>query len=262
MAIFEFIGTQFLQFSHFCASFGRFFIFYFRLTFLFFTPPFRSGIIAKHIVNMGFNSIPIIFMVGIFTGLIFAIQLYSGFKQFGAQSFIGYTVFIAVCKELGPVFTTLMVISRCISSMSAELGTMRVTEQIDALSALAVNPKKYLLVPRIIATIISLPVLTIIFNFVANVSAYFICIYSLDINASAFLETITQLGQLSNIYTGLIKSFFFAIAIGSIGCYVGYFTTGGARGVGISTTKAVVLSSMATFFLDYILSTIFLVFEF
>ncbi len=161
-----------------------------------------------------------------------AVQLYQGFSKFGAEGFMGYTIFISITRELGPVFTSLMVISRAISSMSAELGTMRVTEQIDAIETLAIDSKKYLLIPRIIATMVSLPLLVIFFDFISNFSAFLISWLMLDLNPVAYIDAIKQLLQFSDIGTGLIKGIVFGYFMGAIGSYVGYFTSGGAKGVG------------------------------
>jgi len=183
------------------------------------------------------------------------VQLYQGFSKFGAEGFMGYTIFMSITRELGPVFTSLMVISRAISSMSAELGTMRVTEQIDAIETLAIDSKKYLLIPRIIATMVSLPLLVMFFDFISNFSAFLISWLMLDLNPVAYIDAIKQLLQFSDIGTGLIKGIVFGYFMGAIGSYVGYFTSGGAKGVGTSTTKAVVLSAITIFIANYFLST-------
>ena len=172
---------------------------------------------------------------------------------------MGYTIFISVTKELAPVFGVLMVISRAISSMAAEIGTMRVTEQIDAIDTLGVDSKKLLIIPRIIATTISLPILVIIFDFLANISAYLISTNMLGINATVYLDIIATHLVLSDILSGVIKAFFFGFIISSIGTYIGYYTSGGARGVGIATTKAVVYSAVSIFVMNYLLSSFFLV---
>lgn len=153
-----------------------------------------------------------------------------------------------------------MVISRGISAYAAELGSMRVTEQIDALEVMAVDSKQYLIVPRILATIISLPLLVIFFDTVSNLGAYIISVYSLDINGYTYLDNIRQYAQMRDVNEGIIKGVFFGYIISAVGTYIGYNTKGGAKGVGISTTKAVVYSSMSVFGFDYILSAFFLMF--
>jgi phospholipid/cholesterol/gamma-HCH transport system permease protein len=188
-----------------------------------------------------------------------AIQLYSGFHQFGVEAFMGYTIFISITKELGPVFGSLMLISRAVSSMAAELGTMRVTEQIDAIETLALDSRKILIVPKIIATIISLPILVTLFDFIGNISAYLISTYVLDINPITYQNIIMQNLEFSDIISGIIKAFIFGYVVSSIGTYIGYFASGGAKGVGIATTKAVVFSAIAVFMFNYLISSIFLI---
>jgi len=200
----------------------------------------------------------VISLTAVFTGLVMSLQLYQGFKDFGAEEFIGYTVFISITKELGPVFGALMLTSRAISSMAAELGTMRVTEQIDAIDTLAVDSRKYLIIPRIIASTISLPILVILFDFLGNLSAYFISTEVLGINPNAYRNTISTFLEFSDIGVGIIKAFVFGFLISSIGTYIGYFTKGGARGVGIATTEAVVMSAVTIFAANYFLSSLFL----
>jgi phospholipid/cholesterol/gamma-HCH transport system permease protein len=208
---------------------------------------------------VGIGSIGVIVLTGTFTGLVSAVQLFQAFEQFGAQNLMGFPIFISISRELGPVFAGLMLTSRAISAMAAELGTMRVTEQIDAMDTLAVNSKKYLLIPRIIATTLSLPLLVILFDFLGNASAYLISVYALGINETAYLNTIHMYLKLSDILTGVFKGFLFGLFVGMIGTYVGYHASGGARGVGVATTTAVVYASIVVFVMDYFLSSLFLI---
>lgn len=239
---------------------GKFVIFQFIIIKQFFKPPFRVKETIEQIKFMGYGSLGVIFLTSFFTGLVEAVQLYNGFHKFGVEDFMGYTIFISIVKELGPVFAALMVISRGISAYAAELGSMRVTEQIDALEVMAVDSKQYLIVPRILATIISLPLLVIFFDTVSNLGAYIISVYSLDINGYTYLDNIRQYAQMRDVNEGIIKGVFFGYIISAVGTYIGYNTKGGAKGVGISTTKAVVYSSMSVFGFDYILSAFFLMF--
>ncbi len=256
--IFYYLGLPFVKFYKSLEKFGEFIIFQLKLLPLFFVPPYRIRETFKQIEIIGVGSIFVIGLTALFTGLVEAIQLYHGFHKFGAENFMGYTIFVSISKELGPVFGALMLVSRAISAMAAELGTMRVTEQIDAIDTLAINSKKYLIIPRIIATTISLPLLVIMFVFIGNISAYFISSFALGVNPTAYKETITTYLEFSDIGTGIIKAFVFGYLISTIGTYIGYFTRGGARGVGLSTTKAVVYSAMTIFAANYFLSTLFL----
>jgi phospholipid/cholesterol/gamma-HCH transport system permease protein len=239
---------------------GDFTIFQIKVFFLMFKPPFRIRQLFEQITFMGYGSLGVIFLTSFFTGLVEAVQLYKGFHKFGIESFMGYTIFISIVKELGPVFAALMVISRGISAYAAELGSMRVTEQIDALEVMAVDSRQYLVVPRILATVISLPLLILFFDTISNIGAYLISVYSLDVNGYAYLDNLRQYAEMKDVMQGVVKGVVFGYIISAIGTYIGYNTRGGAKGVGMSTTKAVVYSSVAVFVADYILAALFLVF--
>ena len=256
--IFYYLGLPFVQFYRSLEGFGAFLIFEFKLLPLFFKPPYRIKETLQQMEIIGVGSLFVISLTAIFTGLVEAIQLYHGFHKFGAEEFMGYTIFVSISKELGPVFGALMLISRAISAMTAELGTMRVTEQIDAIDTLAVDSKKYLIIPRVVATTISTPLLVIVFVFLGNLAAYLISVYALGVNPTSYKNTITTYLEFSDIGTGLIKAVVFGYLMSIIGTYIGYFTRGGARGVGLSTTKAVVYSAMTVFAANYFLSTLFL----
>ncbi len=258
MHILYIIGKKVIDFIK---ALGDFTIFQIQVLFLFFKPPFRIKNLLEQIQFMGYGSLGVIFLTSFFTGLVEAVQLYQGFHKFGVEDFMGYTIFLSIVKELGPVFAALMVVSRGISAYAAELGSMRVTEQIDALEVMAVDSKHYLIVPRILATIISMPLLILFFDAVANFSAYLISTISLGVNEYKYLDTIRQYAELKDITQSVIKGLVFGYFVSAIGTYIGYNTKGGAKGVGISTTRAVVISSIVVFMLDYILSTIFLVLD-
>jgi len=255
--VFYTIGSFFLSSFLLMGEFGKFIIFQINLIPLFFRKV-RWKLVFKEIYIIGVGTTGVIILTAFFTGMVSAIQLYSGFHQFGIDAFMGYTIFLSIAKELGPVFGGLMVISRAVSSMAAEIGTMRVTEQIDAIETLAVNSKELLIVPKIIASIISMPLLVIIFDFVGNLSAFFISNYVLDINSITYQNVILQHLILTDIYSGIIKAFVFGYLISIIGTYVGYITTGGAKGVGIATTKAVVYAAVCVFMFNYLISSFFL----
>lgn len=255
----EIFGKPFVFIFQSIAPFGKFFLFYLKLFPHFFRPPYRFKEIVKQIEIIGVQSWGVIALTAIFTGMIEAVQLYSGFKQFGAENFMGYTIFISITKELGPVFATLMVISRAISAMSAELGTMRVTEQIDAIDILGIDSKEYLIIPRVIATTISVPFLVIFFDFLSNGSAFLVSTNMLDLNPITYKNIIQQLISFSDIYTGILKSIAFGFVIGAVGAYIGYFAKGGAKGVGEATTQAVVISSVSLFAVNYLFSSLFFV---
>lgn len=219
-------------------------------------PPLRLRLIFKQMEFVGVKSIFVVILTGIFTGMVLALQSYHAFRMFSAESMVGATVALSMTRELGPVLTALMVTARAGSAMAAELGTMRVTEQIDALSVMAANPVKYLIVPRVVATVIMLPFLTILSDFIGILGGYFVGVEILRINAGTFMSNMSKMVVLDDIYNGLIKAACFGLILSLIGCYKGFNTTGGAEGVGRATTEAVVLASVIILVSDYFLTAL------
>lgn len=257
-SVLGFFGRPFLNLFSLIERFGLFVLFQMRLLALYPSVFKRPKIVLTQIDIIGLGCVGVVTLTALFTGMVEAIQLYSGFHQFGIESFIGYTIFLSITKELGPVFASLMLISRSISAMAAEIGTMKVSEQIDAIDILGVDSKEYLLVPRIIATIISVPLLVVWFDFVAISSAYLISTTALGINGVIYQDTVMRLGEFDDIMSGVIKAAIFGWIVSSIGSYIGYHTSGGARGVGESTIYAVVYSAVAIFIANYFISALFL----
>ncbi len=219
-------------------------------------PPFKMRLIVKQMEFVGVKSIFVVVLTGLFTGMVMTLQICYGFRMFSAETLVGSTVALAMARELGPVLTALMVTARAGSAMAAELGTMRVTEQIDALYVMAANPVKTLIVPRVIAGITMLPVLTVVSVFVGVVGAYFVGVPILDINKGMFMKNMTTFVQLSDIYNGLVKAAFFGLILSFVGCYKGFNTTGGAEGVGKATTEAVVIAAITILISDYFLTAL------
>ncbi|MBN2687162.1 MAG: ABC transporter permease [Deltaproteobacteria bacterium] len=219
-------------------------------------PPLKLRLIFKQFEFVGVKSIYVVVLTGTFTGMVLALQSYYGFRMFSAESLVGSTVALSMTRELGPVLTSLMVTARAGSAMAAELGTMKVTEQIDALYVMAANPIKHLIVPRIVAGVAMLPVLTIVSDFMGIVGGYFVGVVILDINEGSFVKNITRYVDLEDLYNGLIKAAVFGLILSLIGCYKGFNTSGGAEGVGRATTEAVVLSSITILISDYFLTAI------
>jgi len=217
-------------------------------------PPIRIRAIFKQMEFVGVNSLLVVILTGMFTGGVLAFQAYHGFRLFSAESLVGSTVALAMTRELGPVLTSLMVTGRAGSAMAAELGTMRVTEQIDALYSMATNPIKYLVVPRIIAAVLMLPVLTIIADFVGIIGGYLVSVGLLKINSGIYVAKMIQLVELDDIFNGLVKSACFGLILSLVGCYKGFYTRGGAQGVGTATTQAVVVASVSILISDYFLT--------
>ncbi len=221
-----------------------------------FRPPFKMRNIFKQMEFVGVKSIFVVVLTGTFTGMVMALQGYHGFRMFSAESLVGGTVALVMTRELGPVLTSLMVTARAGSAMAAELGTMRVTEQIDALYVMAANPVKHLIVPRVIAGILMVPLLTVVSDFTGILGGYFVGVHILGINSGIFIKNITRLVDLNDIYNGLVKAACFGLILSLIGCYKGFNTYGGAEGVGRATTEAVVLASIAILVSDYFLTAI------
>lgn len=238
-----------------CDVFGDFTLFFIRTLKTLITTKPKLHQIFIHMDQIGVGSFTIIFLTGSFTGLALALQSYIGFHRVGAEEFIGLVVALGMARELGPVLTGLMVTGRCGSAMTAEIGSMQITEQVDALKTLNINPFQYLIVPRFIAATIIMPFLTTFSMICGIVGGYVFCVYVLGLNAETYISIIREKTELSDITGGLIKSAFFGFIIAWVGTYYGYITTGGARGVGKSTTKSVVVGSILILIANYVLSS-------
>jgi phospholipid/cholesterol/gamma-HCH transport system permease protein len=221
-----------------------------------FRPPLRLSLIFKQMEFVGVKSIWVVSLTGAFTGGVLALQTYHGFVMFNAESLVGATVALSMTRELGPVLTCLMITARAGSAMAAELGSMKVSEQVDALSVMAINPVKYLVVPRMLAGITMAPILTVISDFIGVVGGYFVGVYLLQINRGVFMSNLVEMVALSDIFNGLAKSVCFGLFLTLISCYKGITTTGGAEGVGRATTRAVVYSSVTILVSDYFLTAL------
>lgn len=217
-------------------------------------PPYRVRLIFQQLEFVGVGSLFIILLTGVFTGAVFTLQSVSAFAKFSAQSLVGATVTLALTRELAPVLTSLMVTGRVGSAMATELGTMRVTEQIDAMEVMAIDPMSYLVVPRVFAGAVMVPVLTMIFDLVGVVGSYVIGVMYSGIDEGAFLSRIQRWLEPADIFQGLIKAFVYGTVITLVGCYKGFNAGGGARGVGQATTDAVVAGSISIFILNYFLT--------
>ena len=223
---------------------------------LIFRRPFNLKDIFKQMEEVGVKSIPVVLITGAFTGAVLALQSYTGFKRFNAEAFVGTVVALSVTRELGPVLAGLMVSGRVGSSMAAELGTMQVTEQIDALYTLAVNPVKYLIVPRLLAAFIMMPVLVIFADLIGITGGYIVSVNILGSNPYIYMERTWSYLEFNDIYSGLLKACIFGIIIATVSCYQGFYTQGGAEGVGKATTKAVVLSCLLILIFNYIITAL------
>src|SRR5512147_74026 len=242
--------------SHFIREMGAVIVFFGQTLRWTFSSPFYFKNLLKQMEQIGVNSVPVVLTTAISTGMVLALQSYTGFKRFGAQSLIGAVVSLSMTRELGPVLTGLMVAGRAGASMAAELGTMRVTEQIDALYTMATNPMKYLVVPRFLASTIMMFFLSALGMYIGIAGGYFVGVKVLGTNPVTYMNQSINNTQVEDIWYGLVKSLVFGAVVGLIGCYKGFNTEGGAEGVGKATTGAVVVSCMLILILDYFLSAL------
>mgnify|MGYP000911174955 CR=1 FL=1 len=221
-----------------------------------FQKPFRANLILKEMESIGVNSTIIIMLTGSFTGAVLALQSGKAFRLFNAEGLTGAVVALSLLRELGPVMTALMVAARCGSAMAAHIGTMRVTQQIDALEVMAVNPISYLISPRIIAGFVMVPLLSIVFNILGILGAYLISIHLLEINEATFFDKIQAYVKTEDLWNGFMKAACFGVIISVVGCRKGFLTEGGAEGVGKATTDAVVIASVTILVSDYFLTAL------
>jgi len=205
---------------------------------------------------IGFGSLPIVLLVGAFTGMVMSLQSVYAFRTFNLESYAGGVTAKALSLELSPVLTALMLAGRAGAGIATELGTMRITEQIDALESMAVNPHQFLVLPRIVAGIVVGPILTLIFFIVAMGGAYVVAVIVMNVPQGPWVANLRELVEARDVVQGCIKAVFFGFMITTVGCYQGYHATGGGRGVGIGTARAVVIASVATLVMDYFLTDI------
>jgi phospholipid/cholesterol/gamma-HCH transport system permease protein len=242
--------------SAFAVEFGRIWFMLMDSVYWAFRRPFKLNYLYKQMEFIGVKSLSVVIITGSFTGMVLALQTYSAFHRFSSEAIVGATVALSMTRELGPVLTALMVTGRAGSAMAAELGSMRVTEQIDALTVMALSPIKYLVTPRILAALFMLPILTIIADFMGIVGGYFIGVKLLGINEGVFISRMIKYVDLDDIYNGLVKAAFFGVVLSLVSCYKGFNTTGGAAGVGKATTESVVISSITILISDYVLTSL------
>jgi len=246
------LGRWFLGFLQ---DAGGIFLFLIKAFLYSFVPPFRIRLIIKHIEFIGVKSVLIVSLTALFSGMVTAYQVYHALAKFEGQSVLGGVVALILTRELGPVLTAIMVVARAGSAITAEIATMKITEQIDALKVMAINPIQYIITPRLWAVIVALPILTIIANFVGIAGGYIVAIFILGMDPGIIIAKTRDMLEFFDIIAGILKSVCFGILIIGICTYKGFTTTGGAEGVGKSTTQAVVISSVAILIADYILTT-------
>ncbi|MDD4954409.1 MAG: ABC transporter permease [Candidatus Omnitrophica bacterium] len=225
--------------------------------YLSFVPPLRKDRIVEQIKKAGYDSLPIISLVSLFIGFIFALQTAYFMQRIGSEIYIASMVALSIVRELGPVITALVVAGRVGAAIAAEIGTMQVTEQIDALESFATNPIKYLVVPRFIALSIVLPILTLYANIIGILGGYMICVYKLGISSSMYLHVTFDALLHKDLFTGLFKTIFFGMIIAFVSCYEGFNVEGGAEGVGKATMRAVVSAFILIIMADCFFTAMF-----
>ena len=251
----------------FLEGIGRFFIRLTEQTGLWFTmlwrtitwafrPPYEVNEWLRQMVRVGYDSIPVVFLTAMFTGMVLSLQTYTGLQRVHAENFVGSIVALAMLRELSPVLCGFMVAGRVASSMAAEIGTMRVTEQLDALEALATDAVQYLFVPRVIAGITMLPLLVLLGDALGIYGGYVVAVKLMRTNPVVYMQNSYQFVKLNDIWSGLIKASAFGLILTLTGCVRGYYTSGGAEGVGRSTTEAVVTASLSIVVADFFLTKI------
>jgi phospholipid/cholesterol/gamma-HCH transport system permease protein len=236
---------------------GRLALFTLRAVIHCVTPPFYPRLIVKQMIEIGFYSLPVIGMTAVFTGMVLVLQTYVAVSRLNAEATIPYVVVISLTRELGPVLAGLMLAGRVGAAMAAEIGTMRVTEQIDALRTLSTNPFKYLIAPRLIAAILMLPILVGIADIIGVFGGYLVSVFKLDFSPSIYLKNTVDFVETIDIVSGLVKAAAFGFIVALMGTYSGFESKGGAQGVGKATTDAVVSASILILAANFIITGIF-----
>jgi phospholipid/cholesterol/gamma-HCH transport system permease protein len=253
----DFLATIGRSALAFFASVGRLFLFAGVALSHIVRPPFYLKLLLRQMMQIGYNSLPVVGLTSLFTGMVLALQSHTGFSGLGGDAAVALLVVLSVTRELGPVIAGLMVAGRVGAAIAAELGTMSVTDQIAALSTLSTNPYKYLVVPRILAGIVTMPLLVIVADIIGIMGGYIVAVYLLDANPSSYLHQTWMALKTPDVVSGLVKAAVFGFVVTLMGCYHGYHSRGGAQGVGAATTNAVVSSSILILLTDYLLTSVF-----
>ncbi|MSO90518.1 MAG: ABC transporter permease [Acetobacteraceae bacterium] len=220
-------------------------------------PPFYGRMFLRALVEIAFLSLPVVALTAIFTGMVLALQSFMGFSRFSAESAVANIVVLSVTRELGPVLAGLIVAGRVGAAMAAEIGTMRVTDQIDALHTLSTNPMKYLVAPRLLAGTIALPLLVVVADILGVLGGFIVATLKLGFSPATYMKNTLDFIQAGDVVSGLVKAAVFGFIISLMGCYQGYRSRGGAEGVGAATTASVVAASILILAFDYILTEMF-----
>lgn len=220
-------------------------------------PPFYGRLFLRAFLEIAYFSLPVVALTAVFTGMVLVLQSYTGFARFNATGAVANLVVLSITRELGPVLAGLMVAGRISASFAAEIGTMRVTDQIDALTTLSTNPMKYLVAPRLLAGIVAMPLLVIVADILGVMGGWLIATIKLDFVSATYLKATFDFLQFDDVFSGLVKAAVFGFVVALMGTWCGYNSRGGAQGVGGATTTAVVASSILILALDYVLTEAF-----
>ncbi|WP_259780196.1 MlaE family ABC transporter permease [Aestuariispira ectoiniformans] len=220
-------------------------------------PPFYPRLIGRQMLDIGYYSLPVVGLTTLFAGMVLALQSYTGFARFSAEGAIPNVVVLSITRELGPVLAGLMIAGRIGAAMAAELGTMRVTEQIDALETLSTNPYKYLVAPRLVAGATMMPLLVLVGDVIGVFGGYLVSIYKLGFNQATYIQNTWNFLETVDVVSGLVKAAVFGLLVALMGCYHGYHSRGGAQGVGTATTNAVVSGSILILTANYLITELF-----
>jgi phospholipid/cholesterol/gamma-HCH transport system permease protein len=252
--IFAAVGRVFLAFL---AGTGRLMIFTTDAVSHCVRPPIYWYLVLTQMVRIGYFSLPVVGLTAFFTGAVLCLQIFIGGSRYGAEAFVPQIVVLGITRELGPVIAGLMVAGRVAAAIAAEIGTMRVTEQIDALTTLSTNPVKYLVTPRLIAAVVTMPVLVAIADSIGVLGGYVVGTTTLNFNGAVYLRNTADFVTQGDVVSGLIKASVFGFIIALMGCYHGFHSKGGAQGVGQATTNAVVSASILILAANYVLTSVF-----
>lgn len=248
------IGRAFLALLE---AIGRLVLFAFAAVTHIVRPPFYPRVLLRQMVDIGYYSLPVVALTTLFSGMVLALQSHTGFARFSAEGAVAGVVALSITRELAPVLAGLMVAGRVGASMAAELGTMRVTEQIDALSTLSTDPMKYLVAPRILAGFVMLPPLVLVGDVIGIFGGYIVGIYKLDFSPGAYIDQTWRFIEVRDVVSGLVKAAAFGFLVSLMGCYHGYRSAGGAQGVGRAATSAVVSSAILILVFNYVITELF-----
>ncbi len=256
-AVLDFIATVGRAVLGACRATGHLTLFALEGLSHLFRPPFYLRAFLRAMLEIGFLSLPVVALTAVFTGMVLALQSSTGLARFSAESGVANLVVLSVTRELGPVMAGLMVAGRVGAAMAAEIGTMRVTDQIDALTTLSTNPMKYLVAPRLLAGLIALPLLVLVADILGVLGGFIISTLKLGYNTGIYLNNTINFLQTEDVVSGLVKAAMFGFLVSLMGCYHGYNSKGGAQGVGAATTSAVVAASVLILAFDYVLTELF-----